>query len=127
MDGLFVLALSPEDFSPETLALTSTKFSAAELSDREDLRRQGDSELITQLLTVLKNPATPLASTLVNISELSLLGQWAEVYHKAINHRFSYRRKIKLLLLQALPKQEKKHNILFATIAYPAINQQCNY
>lgn len=86
MDGLFVLALSPEDFSPETLALTSTKFSAAELSDREDLRRQGDSELITQLLTVLKNPATPLASTLVNISELSLLGQWAEVYHKAINH-----------------------------------------
>ena len=86
MEGLFLLALSPEDFAPETLALTSLKFSAAELSKREDLRRQGDSELIAQLMIALKTPAAPLATTPVHVSELSLLGQWSEVFHKAINH-----------------------------------------
>ena len=86
MDGLFILALSPEDFPPDALARTSIKFTTQELSEREDLRRQGDSELIAQLLTLLTAPAVPLASTPVNISELSLLGQWGEVFHKAINH-----------------------------------------
>ncbi|NWC77762.1 hypothetical protein HX823_27145 [Pseudomonas sp. P7759] len=86
MDGLFVLALSPEDFSPNALPLTRAHFTTAELSDREDLRRLGDRELITQLLSLLDAPELPPTSTQVNVSELSLLGQWEEVLHKAINH-----------------------------------------
>lgn len=85
MDGLFVLALSPEDFSPDALPLTRAHFTTAELSEREDLRRLGDSELIAQLLSLLEAPELPPTSTQVNVSELSLLGQWAEVFHKAIN------------------------------------------
>lgn len=89
MDGLFVLALSPEDFSPETLPLARINFTTAELSEREDLRRLGDRELIAQLLTILQTTAQqalPLVTTPVNVAEFSLLGQWREVFHKAINH-----------------------------------------
>ena len=89
MDGLLVLALSPEDFSPEALPLSSPRYSTAELSEREDLRRQGDRELITQLLTTLQTSAhraLPLASTPISIPGLSLLGQWVDVFSKAINH-----------------------------------------
>lgn len=85
MDGLFVLALSPEDFSPDALPLASIQYTTAELSEREDLRRLGDSELIAQLLGILDVPTLASASTSVIISELSLLGQWGEVFHKAIN------------------------------------------
>ncbi|OPA84654.1 hypothetical protein BFW87_28400 [Pseudomonas fluorescens] len=84
MDGLFDLALSPQ-----TLPLSSMNFSAAELSEREDLLRLGDSELVSELLGILQSPsyqAQPSASTPVSLSELSLLGQWGDVYSKAINH-----------------------------------------
>lgn len=89
MDGLFVLALSPEDFSPETLPLLRAHFTTDELSEREDLRRVGDRELIAQLLTILQTTATqalPLATTPISVAEFSLLGQWREVFHMAINH-----------------------------------------
>ncbi|MGF6098776.1 hypothetical protein [Pseudomonas sp. 18175] len=85
MDGYLALALSPEDFSPDLLPLANPSYTAAQLSERDDLRRLGDRELIEQLLPILQAPLLPAADTLVSISELSLLGQWGDMFSKAIN------------------------------------------
>ncbi|TFY91440.1 hypothetical protein DYL59_05665 [Pseudomonas kairouanensis] len=85
MEGTLALALSPEDYSPETLVLDGPSYSASDLSEREDLRRMGDRELIVQLLPILQTPAALQASTPVVVSELSLLGQWGDMFTKAIN------------------------------------------
>lgn len=85
MKGSLALALSPEDYSPETLMFADISYTAAELSEREDLRRLGDRELIAQLLPILEAPVAPAASIAVGISDLSLLGQWGDMFTKAIN------------------------------------------
>ncbi|MGK9418779.1 hypothetical protein ACSSUR_21915 [Pseudomonas cedrina] len=89
MDEPYAL-LSTEDLSGATLPSPQASFSSAELRERDDLRVQGDKELIAHLLQVLKTtpgaPA-PAAHTPVKVSELSLLGQWGDVFSKAFNQR----------------------------------------
>ena len=85
MDGSLTLALSPEDYSPENLAFADISYTTAELSERDDLRRLGDRELIAQLLPILEAAVVPAADTAVSVSDLALLGQWGDMFTKAIN------------------------------------------
>lgn len=85
MDGPRISKRSPDDFSSPS---ASTRYSALVLSLRDDLRKQGDKELIGQLLIALNTPpdqALPAPTHPTIVSELSLLGQWAEVFRKAFN------------------------------------------
>lgn len=88
MDELLALALFPEDLTSEDLPTVSFSISPGDLSYREDLRQQGDRDLIRELLDALQSqpgqPA-PVASQPVTVPEHSLLGQWGEVFCKAIN------------------------------------------
>ena len=88
MDELLALALLPEDLTSDDLPTVSFSISPSDLSDREDLRQRGDRELIHELLNTLQTrpgDAVPLASEVVIVPEHSLLGQWGEVFCKAIN------------------------------------------
>lgn len=85
MDGPRISKRSPDDFSSPS---ASARYSALVLSVRDDLRKQGDKELIGQLLIALNTPPDqplPAATHPIIVSELSLLGQWAEVFRKAFN------------------------------------------
>lgn len=85
MDGPHIYKRTPDDFSSPS---ASTRYTALMLSVRDDLRAQGDRELIGQLLNALDtapDQALPAAAQPVIVSELSLLGQWTEVFRKAFN------------------------------------------
>lgn len=88
MDDFHPLALSTEESIGDALLPPRVSLSTAELSKREDLREQGDRELIGKLLEALQTTpgqALPAPDTPVAIAELSLLGQWGDVFHKAVN------------------------------------------
>lgn len=89
MDEPYAL-LSTEDLSGATLPTPQASFSSAELRERNDLRVQGDKELIARVLQVLQStPDAPIpaAHAPVTVPEQSLLGQWGEVFCKAFNQR----------------------------------------
>jgi len=92
MDELHALALSPEELSGEELPIVSSSTSHSDFGHREHLRQQGDRELIHELINALQtNPgqALPNASQSITVAQYSLLGQWGEVFCKAVN-RFDF-------------------------------------
>lgn len=92
MDELHALALSPEASSGEELPISSSSTSHSDLGHREDLRRQGDRELIHELINTLQtSPGQALPNTRqpITVAQHSLLGQWGEVFCKAVN-RFDF-------------------------------------
>ncbi|WP_460136543.1 hypothetical protein [Pseudomonas sp. S1_E04] len=90
MDDFRALALTWDTLPSDTALPVSISPSTAYLSERQDLRIEGDQALITQLINLLSpasGQAFPSAGQPLPIPGHSQLGQWSDAFSKAINQK----------------------------------------
>ena len=90
MDDFRALTLAWDTLPSETALPVTISPTTAYLNERRSLRAEGDKALIKQLTSLLSTPSDqelPLPTQPANIAERSQLGQWAEVFSKAINQK----------------------------------------